>query len=159
VAPQIFTRARNWPRLSSAHAGRPHVGLCPIFLVWFVTIAPRILIVAWMHLSSDVSAGAGHFSFCLLSTCGISKLSVKLLICAQRAMLLNSAWSESMLIAAITKFILSAYLQTWLSLVTSRESVVWRVLYQVIGRSAISVLIWENWKTFLPRWWMIWKSK
>jgi len=35
LLPQIFTRARNWPRLASAHPGRPHVGLCPIFLVSF----------------------------------------------------------------------------------------------------------------------------
>jgi len=33
-APQIFTRARNWPSLASTHPGRPHVGLCPIFLVY-----------------------------------------------------------------------------------------------------------------------------
>jgi len=36
LAPHIFTRARNWPRLATAHPGRPHVGLCPIFLVYFL---------------------------------------------------------------------------------------------------------------------------
>ena len=35
LAPQIFTHVRNWPRLASAHPGRPDVGLCPIFLVFF----------------------------------------------------------------------------------------------------------------------------
>ena len=38
LAPQNFTRARNWPRLASAHPGRPHVGLCPIFLVIIIII-------------------------------------------------------------------------------------------------------------------------
>jgi len=33
LTPQIFTRARNWPRLASAHPGRPHIGHCPIFIV------------------------------------------------------------------------------------------------------------------------------
>ena len=33
LAPQIFTRAINWPRHASAPPGRPYVGLCPIFLV------------------------------------------------------------------------------------------------------------------------------
>jgi len=32
LAPQIFTRAKKWPRHASAPPGRPYVGLCPIFL-------------------------------------------------------------------------------------------------------------------------------
>jgi len=37
LAPQIFTRAINWPRHASAPPGRPYVGLCPIFLVFLLS--------------------------------------------------------------------------------------------------------------------------
>jgi len=40
LAPQVFTRARNWSRLGCAPPGWPHVGLCPIFLVYSL-YAPR----------------------------------------------------------------------------------------------------------------------
>jgi len=63
LAPQIFTRARNWPRLASAHPGRPHVGLCPIFLVYNRTSATwnyentnnvSIIIIDISHNDDDV---------------------------------------------------------------------------------------------------------
>ena len=55
LAPQIFTRARNWPSHASAHPGRPYVGLRPIFLVFYffrhgISELPRPIAAKLCHM-------------------------------------------------------------------------------------------------------------
>jgi len=60
LPPQIFTRARNWPRLASAHSGRAHVGLCPIFLVKCML---HCCSFKWRHFRYRVSVSSNPILF------------------------------------------------------------------------------------------------